>query len=174
MKKIVITGPESTGKSTLTLGLAKHFNAFAVNEYARNYIENLNRKYIFDDVVHIAKTQIKQLNADYNKNNIVFFDTGLIITKVWFEKVFGNVPDFVCRAIENIHIDMWLLCYPDLEWKADKVRENGGENRLILFNEYKKQLIEYGFNYAIIKGLEFQRLQNSVDVLYSAQGLHKI
>lgn len=172
MKKIIITGPESTGKSTLTAGLASHYKAMQVNEYARNYIENLNRKYNYDDVVHIAKTQIKQLSKNYEENKIVFFDTGLIITKVWFEKVFNKVPSFVYKALENIKIDMYLLCFPDLEWKADNVRENGGEKRILLFNEYEKQLSGYGFNYSIISGLENQRLLNSIKILNSAQGLY--
>ncbi|NPA69033.1 MAG: ATP-binding protein [Chlorobi bacterium] len=170
MKKVVITGPESSGKSTLTKELAGFYGALFFPEYARIYVENLNRKYTYADVEYIAERQIKTLSGNYygKTENYVFFDTGLIITKLWFEIVFKKVPDYLLEAIENIKIDCYLLCSPDLPWIPDNVRENGGEERMILFEKYKSELENYGFKYFIIKGKGSERLSCATRYLSSA------
>jgi len=170
IKKIVLTGPESTGKTTLGNSLANIFNSKFYPEFAREYVENLNRNYNFSDVENIAKKQIDVFRKEsYDTNsNCVFFDTGLIITKVWFSEVFKKVPQYLNDAIKEIKIDLYLLCYPDIEWVADDVRENGGERRLYLFNKYKEELDKNNFKYHIIKGKNKQRLDLAIEYLYSA------
>lgn len=170
IKKIVITGPESSGKSTLTEQLAIYYNSEFIPEYARTYIEKLNRKYLFEDVVRIAERQIKDFNKQIlnTKSGFIFFDTGLIITKVWFEYVFGEVPDFLEEALMKNIPDCCLLCYPDLPWKKDSVRENGGKIRFELFNRYKAELEKYNYKYFIIKGSGDTRLNIAKKHLSSA------
>jgi nicotinamide riboside kinase len=93
--RIVLTGPECTGKSTLAQQLSLHFDTVYVPEYAREYIANLCRPYNYDDVMHIAEVQRKQAYETVNPaNKIVFFDTYLVITKVWLEVVFGRCPEY--------------------------------------------------------------------------------
>lgn len=83
MKKIVITGPESTGKSTITELLAKHYQTIWVKEYAREYLEKLNKPYTFDDVLQMAKIQLEKENeAESKKPNTLFLDTDLTVFKV--------------------------------------------------------------------------------------------
>ncbi len=173
INRIVITGPESTGKSELSINLAKHFNTIYVKEFARDYVLSINRNYSYNDVEIIAKKQIEQLTLNYkDANKFIFFDTGLIITKIWFKVVYNKVPKFLLDALENIKIDFFLLCYPDIEWISDDVRENGGENRMKLFYEYKKELDKLNFNYEIVKGIGQIRTENALRLLSSAQGLH--
>ncbi|MBZ4677057.1 MAG: ATPase, partial [Anaerophaga sp.] len=118
----IITGPESTGKSSLTEELAKHFNGIAVKEYAREYVENLNGNYTFEDVEAIANHQVEEycsITQAADGKRPVFFDTFLFITKVWFEEVFYCCPVWLHRAIEKCRIDLALLCFPDLPWEPD-------------------------------------------------------
>jgi NadR type nicotinamide-nucleotide adenylyltransferase len=162
--KIVITGAESTGKSTLAEGLAKHFNGKVIPELARGYIENLDRNYTYEDLEVIAKMQIEAEN-DAASESLVFFDTWLIITKVWFDFVYGSHPEWLNQAISNSNIDLFLLCDTDIPWIADPVRENGGENREILQNTYKKEMAQYGFRYSLIKGEGEERIVNALKII---------
>jgi NadR type nicotinamide-nucleotide adenylyltransferase len=161
-KKVVITGPESTGKSTLAEQLAKHYHSEFIPEYARTYVEKLNRPYVYEDLEHIAKRQIQDLKTyESNSNNIFFLDTYLIITKVWFDVVFHKHPDWIIESIKNSNIDLYLLCATDLPWQPDSVRENGGEKREQLFTMYQQELEKYGLNYRIVRGLGEERLDNA-------------
>ncbi len=153
IKQIVLIGSESVGKTSLASYLAAEYNTEFLPEYARGYIEGLDRTYTYDDVVHIAKKQIELENEILEKENeILFLDTDMIITKVWFQEVFGKVPTFVENHIRNHTKDFYLLLDNELPWIRDAVRENGGENRTKLFRIYKKELEKYNFKYEIIQG----------------------
>ncbi len=172
IKRIVVTGPESVGKSTLCAQLASHYGTVFVPEFAREYVENLGRPYEYQDVEQIARTQIEQLSAEYPQaHDFVFFDTGLIITKVWFDVVYGMVPDFLTQALSEIKIDLYLLLHPDIEWKADGVRENSGSNRLKLYDLYEKELEKRGFSYKKISGFGQKRFENAILATESARCL---
>ena len=160
--KIGIIGPESTGKSTLASYLAHRYNGVLVPEYAREYMEKLapTYEYTYEDVVHIARTQVEQLqalntSADQNitkesSNDIVIFDTELIITKVWFLHKFGHCPEFVEQALKDYPMDVYLLCYPDMEWVPDPVRENPNI-REYLFDWYEREIQALDIPYYIIR-----------------------
>jgi len=161
--RIVITGPESTGKTTISTELAMKTGGKLVPEYARSLIEKLNRPYTYEDVEHIAREQIR-LRKEYftNTSDWVFFDTDLIITKVWFEEVYKNVPDWLESEIQKNEMDLYLLCSTEPSWVKDSVRENGGERRLYLFHRYIEELKEYGFPFYIVTGLGEQRFRNAL------------
>jgi len=165
-KIVVLTGAESTGKSTLTEKLAAHFDAPYVPEIARSYIENLNRKYTYSDVENIARLQIEQFNS-FSKLDvpIVFFDTWLIITKVWFEVVFQKIPVWFIPEIKKSKIDLFLICNTDIPWVYDPVRENGGEMRNTLQKIYIHNISEFNFEHKIVEGLDEQRFQNALNFL---------
>lgn len=161
--RIVITGPESSGKTILARQLAELFKGQYIPEHAREYVEALNRPYTRDDVEAIARTQISQYQATgAGSGELYFFDTWLIITKVWFNWVFGQTPAWLEEQIQACPVDLFLLCRPDLPWEADPVRENGGENRIRLFDEYRKELIRYGFTFVEIGGTGEDRLKNAI------------
>ena len=140
--------PESTGKTTLARYLASRYDGVFVPEYAREYMEKLNRPYTYDDVCSIARQQIDQLAT--LTANTYFFDTELIITKVWFEHKYGTCPEWVVDAIHTYPMDVYLLCYPDLPWIADPVRENPNI-RYELFQRYEREVQELGIPYYIIR-----------------------
>ncbi len=165
-KVIIITGAESTGKSVLTRQLATHFGVPFIAEYARNYIENLDRKYNYSDVEHIARAQVEQLEELKQQNHPwIFSDTWLIVTKIWFEEVFNKVPSWIDSEIKNSKIDLFLICDTNLPWIADSVRENGGERRIFLQNRYLKTIEDYGFRYEIISGVNEARFLNALKAL---------
>lgn len=167
-KIIVITGAESTGKSTLTEKLANHFDVPFIPEIARGYVEKLNRKYTYSDVENIARMQtvefrkLAETDAPY-----IFADTWLIVTKIWFEFVFNKTPDWIIEEIRNTKIDLFLVCDIDLPWVYDPVRENGGENRKILQNKYIENISNFGFDYKIVSGFDEERFNCALNFLNS-------
>ena len=166
LKKIAIIGPECTGKTTLSRQLALHYKTIWVPEFARDYIEKLQRKYVFEDLEIIARNQFAQINAKYPEaSDYVFFDTDLIITKVWFEVVFNKVPGWINSAIAISNFDLYLLCNIDIHWEPDTVRENGGEMRKVLFNMYKQELENHSLQYKIVTGTENARTENALEII---------
>lgn len=174
MYKVGIIGPESTGKSTLAKYLANRYHGIYVPEYAREYMEALppSYQYTYDDVLRIARHQVEQLrtcthndsnviNINYPNNNrendesnrtplVVFFDTELIITKVWFLHKYGSCPGFLEDALRTYPMDVYLLCYPDLPWVYDPVRENP-DLRQYLYDWYEREIQSLNIPYYIIR-----------------------
>ena len=157
--KVGIIGPESTGKSTLASYLAHRYGGVLVPEYAREYMEKraCASAYTYEDVVNIAQQQVQQLQncihggiTEGYRSNVVFFDTELIITKVWFLHKFGKCPEFVEKALHDYPMDVYLLCYPDMEWEPDPVRENP-DIREYLFDWYEREIQALGIPYYIIR-----------------------
>ncbi len=156
MKKycVGIIGSESCGKSTLAQYLAKRYNGILIPEYAREYMENISRPYTYSDVETIARRQIQELETIQNNpassETVYFFDTELLITKVWFEHKYNKCPDWLIEALHRYPMDVYLLCYPDLEWVPDPVRENP-DIRMELFNRYEAEVQALGIPYYIIR-----------------------
>ena len=168
MFRIVISGPESSGKTDLSVYLTGLLSIPYVPEYAREYVNKLGRPFRFEDVEHIARIQWDQF-LEYSKgdNPVMIMDTFLVITKIWFREVFGSVPGWIDQALEQADIDLYLLCYPDLKWKADGIRENPGVRRMELFELYRQEIIRLNFSCAVIHGKGQQRYTNALNVLYS-------
>jgi NadR type nicotinamide-nucleotide adenylyltransferase len=163
MFKIAIIGPESTGKSELAQKLADYFDGEWVPEYAREYIESLDRKYTFEDICSIAQQQIDE-QTKYSKiktKGFVFFDTELIICKVWFEFCYTKVPAFVLEQMDKPFFDLYLLCDYDLEWIPDPVREHG-DDRAYFFELYKSEIEKTGRPFSVIRGRGSLRLENAI------------
>ncbi|MGI6718552.1 MAG: AAA family ATPase [Bacteroidales bacterium] len=168
MYSIVLTGPESTGKSTLSKGIAEYYNGIFIPEYAREYMENLDREYTYEDVEIIAKKQVEQYNnaaKKYkDKNTVVVFDTFLIITKIWFVFVYKKYPKWLDDELKNCKIDLYVLCKADLDWIYDPVRENGSnEMRNYLYNLYKEEILKLNTPYIEISGKGEKRLNMILD-----------
>ncbi|MDA3910604.1 MAG: ATP-binding protein [Bacteroidales bacterium] len=165
MKRIVLTGPESTGKSWLAGRLARHYNGLWVPEFARFYVANLQRNYAKEDVIYIARKQVElEQELVKCKPEYLFLDTDLIITKVWLKHVYNEVPQFVDDAIRNLPRDLHLLCNYDLQWEYDPTRENP-DKREFFFEWYRKELEYYGLDYRIVSGVNSDRLNCAVNCL---------
>jgi NadR type nicotinamide-nucleotide adenylyltransferase len=173
--KIAITGPESTGKTTLTKTLAEYFKTTWAEEYAREYLNNLGRDYVFNDLEEIAKGQIRNMeNAATQANKVYFSDTELLVIKIWSIYKYGVCSKFILENLKKQDIDLYLLTYPDLEWEYDPLRElPSDEMRMELFYIYKEELEEYGFNFEIIKGQGKERFDNALKAIKKHFG-HKL
>ena len=165
LRRIAITGPESTGKSSLCFQLAKHFKTYCVEEYARNYIDDLKRPYNLDDIIKIAKHQLSNENKLAEKaNEFLFCDTELIVTKIWSEHKFGICPEWILENIESHKYELYLLCNIDLEWEADPQREHP-HLRQHFFDLYKQELEKREYNFGIVSGEGDERLQNAIKLI---------
>jgi nicotinamide riboside kinase len=147
MHKIIVTGPESSGKTTLCKALSKHFNLPFSKEYAREYLDTLNRDYNQEDLLKIAKGQLK------SEQNTQLLDTDLITIKIWSKYKYGSCDKWILEQIEKQKSEnrFYLLCKPDIPWKADPLRENPND-REELFEIYKKELESLAQNYFIVEG----------------------
>ena len=160
MFKVGIIGPEASGKSTLAQYLAKRYKGMYIPEYARSYVEAKGTTEItWDELCLIARHQIaqlQQLEQDHAQSEeVVFFDTELIITKVWFDEAFGRIPQWLNEAITRYPMDVYLLTCPDLPWTQDGARYNGSdEQRQRLFERYQMEIEALGIPYYVIEHKE--------------------
>ena len=154
-RRIVITGPESTGKSTLCEMLAQHYNTAWVPEYAREYLLKHGVTYTYDDLLTIARRQLAledEITAS-TKRGLIFIDTNMYVMKVWCEFVFGRCHQWILDKIAERKYSLYLLCNIDLPWVEDRLREYPDiEPRKNLFNIYKDNLINQHVPWRIVSG----------------------
>ncbi len=165
MIKIVVTGAESTGKTELAIGLAKHYNTLWIPELAREYIENLGRTYTYYDVEMIAREQIiAHQKIEKGEGNMIIFDTWLIVTKIWFTEVYRQVPVWLNNHIQESVINLFLVCDNDIVWEPDPVRENP-DKRLYLQGLYIEEIEKTKTPWKLIRGLGEDRLKNAISAI---------
>ena len=162
MKKVVVIGPECTGKSILTKALAQHFNCPYRQEYAREYIAKLSTPYTPKDILQIAKKQIELEDAIPQNSHYLFLDTDLIVCKVWSEFKYDNCHPWILEQIQERHYDYYLLCDIDLPWTNDGMRENPN-HRQELLAIYEKELKVLKKPYAMVSGKN--RTQMAIDIV---------
>ena len=173
MKKIVVIGPESTGKSTLCEQLAAHYKTCWVKEYAREYLLANGTQYTYDDLLVIAKEQINSeeaaiKNFQHPTPNIqhLFIDTDLYVIKVWEEYVFQQCHHWVLNRIVERKYDLYLLCNIDLPWVKDELREYPDlKTREKLYHYYKDIMVNQNIPWVDIKGNYEERLQKAITVI---------
>jgi NadR type nicotinamide-nucleotide adenylyltransferase len=170
MKKIVIIGPESTGKSTLCEQLAIHYQSAWVKEYAREYLLKNGTDYTFDNLLTIAQGQValenltvNRLSAINHKPSTVFLDTDMYVMKVWCEFVFEKCHHWILNRIVERKYDLYLLCNIDLPWVKDELREYPDlKSREQLYHHYKDIMVNQNVPWADISGAYDERLQKAV------------
>lgn len=166
--KIVIIGPESTGKSTLCEQLAEHYGSKWCPEYARSYLTENGMNYTFDDLLTIAKGQLTLEDAyaaamQSMPGRPLFIDTDMYVMKVWCEFVFGNCHRFILDQIVERQYDLYLLCNIDLPWVKDELREYPDlANRAKLYYTYKDIMVNQRTPWVDIHGNFEERLQLAI------------
>lgn len=169
-KKIVVIGPESTGKSTLAQMLAEHYNVDWVKEYARDYLAGLNRDYKKTDLLDIARGQILY-EEEKKKNNtathpFLFCDTDLYVIKVWSEHKYNYCDNWILQQIARRAYDLYLLTYIDTPWEPDPQREHPDPKmRQYFYKIYKDIVIHSGIPWASVHGNPRQRLRRSIEAI---------
>ena len=187
IKKIVVIGPESTGKSTLCALLAQHFSTIWCPEFAREFLLQHGTDYTFETLETIGRGQLAledrfmydvrctMLDVKKNISNIVhrtsnishlFIDTDMYVMKVWCEYVFGRCHQFILDEIVSRKYDLYLLCNTDLPWIKDELREYPDEKiRLELFHIYKDILINQNVPWIEVKGDYDARLETAIEAV---------
>lgn len=163
----VFTGPESTGKTTLANHFAQSFNAPLVKEYAREYLEQLNRAYTFDDVVKMAENQLKLEQAAIGqKAACLFLDTDLITYKIWLKEKFNKSLLWIDEAIINSSKKHYFLCDIDVPWQHDPLREHPNpKDRRKLYEMYLNLLLEHQLSFTIVSGNFNQRIKFCEEII---------
>ena len=179
IQKIVVLGPESTGKSTLCSALAAHYQTIWTPEYARAFLSKNGTKYTYDDLLTIAKGQIQKEEealASLNKNTVdqptpkisnkLILDTDMYVMKVWCEYVFNNCHHYILEQINQRSYDLYLLCDIDLPWTADEMREYPDAGpRIELFTIYRELLINQNTPWGIVSGTGKERTENAIQLI---------
>lgn len=168
MKKVVIIGPESTGKSTLSQQLADYYNTVWCPEFAREYLLKNGMNYSLEDLLNIAHGQLELEDTMLTqaKNDLYFIDTDMYVMKVWCEVAFEQCHNWILKQIANRQYNLYLLCSTDLPWYPDELREYPDfKMRRRLFKMYNDILINTQTPWAEISGTDTQRLQTAVSVI---------
>jgi NadR type nicotinamide-nucleotide adenylyltransferase len=179
LKKIVVIGPESTGKSTLCQLLGDNYQTLWCPEYAREYLLTHGANYTYDDLLTIAKGQValedeyvskarKQVANRKLNNQLLFVDTDLYVMKVWCEYVYGKCHTYILDKLAERKSDLYLLCNIDLPWIKDELREYPDiESRKELLCIYKDILVNQDTPWALISGSYEERLETAIKSIES-------
>ncbi|MBL7828123.1 MAG: ATP-binding protein [Saprospiraceae bacterium] len=162
--KVVVTGPESTGKTFLAQSLAHHFDCPCVPEFARPYLQALIRPYSHADLKDIASGQQAWINwyAKANQKGMLICDTDWSVIHVWELFVFGKIKySLLPPPWDRTY---YLLCAPDIPWEPDPLREHP-QAREALFEHYHHLLQQMNLPFTIISGDFQSRFENSKRII---------
>ncbi|WP_316792728.1 ATP-binding protein [Pedobacter frigoris] len=165
IRKIAIVGPESTGKSTITQQLAKHYHTLWVPEYARYYCAALTLPCDLQDEVNMFHGQVAledSILAIADKD-LIFCDTTFLTVKIWSDEVFGETPKVVLDALPKYNYDLYLLLDIDLPWQEDPLRDFP-HKREHFMQVWHNELQALGATYQVIRGVK-DRLTNAIDAV---------
>ena len=182
LKKIVVVGPESTGKSTLCEKLAQHYKTHWVKEYAREYLIKNGTDYTFENLLDVAQGQLtleeegiklasgqkKSVSEDtYSTftfhHSPLFIDTDMYVLKVWCEFVFDKCHTWVLNQIVERKYDLYLLCNIDAPWVKDELREYPDlVIREKLYHHYKDIMVNQKKPWVDISGTYEERLKKAI------------
>jgi NadR type nicotinamide-nucleotide adenylyltransferase len=162
IKKIAIVGPESTGKSTMSAYLAKHYNTIWVPEFARGYCEKLTEPPTWQDEVNMFYGQLALEKELLPKaNQLLICDTTFITVKIWSDYTFGRSPQEVLDELATHPYDLYLLLDIDLAWEEDPLRDFP-HMREHFMEIWHKELQQLNANYVLISGMGNERYNTAV------------
>ncbi|RON02579.1 AAA family ATPase [Pseudomonas brassicacearum] len=155
MKVLVLTGPESSGKSWLSAELQRHFGGLLVGEYVRYFIEQNPRDTCLADIPEIARGQMAwEDSARAQRPALLILDTHLLSNVLWSQTLFGECPTWIEDALLARHYDLHLLLSPEsVDWTDDGQRCQPDLNqRLAFFNATKAWLEQHQQRLQVING----------------------
>ena len=154
----MLTGPESSGKTTLAKDLAVHWSAPLVTEYAREYLQHRGGLYEEEDLLTIAKAQFEAERLQLtDRPELCICDTDLLVLEIWSEWKYGRCNPWIKQTLKRFPGDLYLLCHPGIPWEHDPLREHP-DQRAQLYALYRHKLDLYGFRYLEVSGDKAARL----------------
>ena len=165
MKKIIITGPESTGKTTLAKQLAEQFDGICIVEYARTYIQKIDRLYEEKDLLIIAKEQVRQIEEkEKTESDYLFCDTGLLVLKIWSMYKYQRCDPWILEKLAEQKAALYFLCGIDVPWELDEQREHPKERKK-LYQIYKEELQKLNTPFVELTGDAITRLNKATAII---------
>lgn len=159
VRRIVLTGAESSGKTSLTRALAERFRLPGAEEYARIYLEERGPEYTLETLLDMSRLHIEWQEKNVPPEALLgIFDTDHINYKIWAEEVFGVCPDQIRNGIEQEAHHLYLVCAPDLPWEPDPLRESPDQLDY-LFDRHLAEIEQLGRPFEIVRGTGEQRIR---------------
>lgn len=168
--KVVLYGPESTGKTTLAKQLAAHYQTLWVPEYMREYLQkkwDSEKKLVEkEDLIPIAKGQLQlEEEASQKAENLLICDTNLLELKVYSEYYYdGFCPSEIKTEATKDNYSIYLLTYVDTPWEPDVLRDRPN-NREEMFRIFEAELKKQNFPYKILKGDKEERFKKATEII---------
>jgi len=156
-KILVFTGPESSGKTTSAERIAMEYQLPLVKEYAREYLTKHGREYTLEDIRNIAKKQVELERQAYQENPLIICDTDIVILEIWALEKYRTSLGIKDELADKKH---YLLCYPDIPWEPDSLRENP-EDRMRLFERYTHYLRDLNVTVTVLTESDRKELEIS-------------
>lgn len=160
--KFAFTGPESSGKTTLSKAISEVFKGNYFPEYARDFLTNTNGVYTQTDLDLIALGQFESWKTSTDLNH--FYDTEMLVLEVWSEFKFKSCSELILNFVQQQKIDHYFLCSPDIPYEDDPLRESP-QHRQELFEIYLQKLKKYRFPFTIIEGTESERIKKTSEII---------
>ena len=167
-RRVVITGSESTGKTTLTKALAEHLDCPYSLEAARGYVEERGRALTVDDISPIATRQIElEETAIHQAHGLVIHDTDLLSTLIYAQHYYGVSPEWIRKMATERVADLYLLCDIDLPWMSDGLQRDSGstEQRLDIHHQFIDLLENSGQPWSLIQKSGQARFEQALRVI---------
>lgn len=165
IQRVVLTGPESTGKSVLSQKLAAHFSTSYVEEYGRTYCERFGTDLTPLDFAHIAGGHLlREEEAARRANRVLICDTDLIVTQIWAEIYLDHCPQWILEMNHSRRYDLFLLLDTDIPWVDDGTR--GYDHvREAQWERLREEMESRNLPYVQISGDFDQRLAQAITAI---------
>jgi NadR type nicotinamide-nucleotide adenylyltransferase len=161
VRRVVLIGAESTGKTTLAQLLAKRFNTTWVPEYGREHwekkVQGLKMTdplpcWSHEEFVHIAAEQQARENLlARTANRVLICDTNAFATGTWHERYYRHRDPRVDAIGAADKVDLYLVTKPDVPFVQDGFRD-GEAIRHWMHNRFVEQMNAQGKTWRLIEG----------------------
>lgn len=159
--RVILTGPECTGKTTLTSYLGGRYNLPFADEYAREYLEKNGPRYDYPLLLELSRGHVfHQQSRVPPAAPVGVLDTDLTNYKIWCDIVYGKCHPEIERRMEQETTHVYLLCYPDLPWVADPLRESK-DHLVALYEKHVSLLQKLGRPFNIVRGIGQARFRSA-------------
>lgn len=163
-RRVVVTGAESTGKTTLAAALAAHYDVPWVPEYARAYAAEAAAPLTYADVAPIARGVLAaEAAAEAAGARLLLFDTDLLSTWLYSHHYYGTCPAFVAAALRAA--DLYVLCADDIPWTPDPGQRDGPAVRAALQPRFRAELERRAWPFVEVSGPPEVRLAAAVQAI---------
>lgn len=166
MLRVVVTGSECSGKTTLAKALADHYQTVFVPEYVRQWVDENGAAPEYRDVDAIARGQIELENRlAAEATDLLIQDTDLLSTVVYSRHYYGKCPRWIEYVQRERAAQLYLLAGIDVPWVADGNKRDRGDRREEMQQLFHQALKDNRFRFNEIEGPIERRLENAVSAI---------